>query len=277
MNNLIKRVVLLILILMVLVMGINIFMSFKDINGNEYESDIINKSNAKTLEIYDSKITNLIGRRNSDNTAVIKIKNASNFNISNIILYYDELDKNNKVISDAKTNIDMTLSADEVVQVQFTPKGFTDTIEITGYNYIVEDSSVNVDLKNNEIEIYENDKYLENSKNYEVMSINKINNKKHDKEDLTFVMKIKNTSQKNLGNIVLKIAEIDKNKEVVKIDHIIYNSILKPNDEAEIATSLYNSSYDVKILGYTYDDMENKSNIDIDLITHKVNIIDNKQ
>lgn len=277
MNNLIKRVVLLILILMVLVMGINIFMSFKDINGNEYESDIINKSNAKTLEIYDSKITNLIGRRNSDNTAVIKIKNASNFNISNIILYYDELDKNNKVISDAKTNIDMTLSADEVVQVQFTPKGFTDTIEITGYNYIVEDSSVNVDLKNNEIEIYENDKYLENSKNYEVMSINKINNKKYDKEDLTFVMKIKNTSQKNLGNIVLKIAEIDKNKEVVKIDHIIYNSILKPNDEAEIATSLYNSNYDVKILGYTYDDMENKSNIDIDLITHKVNIIDNKQ
>lgn len=277
MNNLIKRVVLLILILMVLVMGINIFMSFKDINAKEYESDIINKSNAKTLEIYDSKITNLIGRRNSDNTAVIKIKNASNFNISNIILYYDELDKNNKVISDAKTNIDMTLSADEVVQVQFTPKGFTDTIEITGYNYIVEDSSVNVDLKNNEIEIYENDKYLENSKNYEVMSINKINNKKHDKEDLTFVMKIKNTSQKNLGNIVLKIAEIDKNKEVVKIDHIIYNSILKPNDEAEIATSLYNSNYDVKILGYTYDDMENKSNIDIDLITHKVNIIDNKQ
>ncbi len=73
----------------------------------------------------------------------------------------------------------MTLSADEVVQVQFTPKGFTDTIEITGYNYIVEDSSVNVDLKNNEIEIYENDKYLENSKNYEVMSINKINNKKY--------------------------------------------------------------------------------------------------
>lgn len=277
MNNLIKRVVLLILILMVLVMGINIFMSFKDINAKEYESDIINKSNAKTLEIYDSKITNLIGRRNSDNTAVIKIKNASNFNISNIILYYDELDKNNKVISDAKTNIDMTLSADEVVQVQFTPKGFTDTIEITGYNYIVEDCSVNVDLKNNEIEIYENDKYLENSKNYEVMSINKINNKKHDKEDLTFVMKIKNTSQKNLGNIVLKIAEIDKNKEVVKIDHIIYNSILKPNDEAEIATSLYNSNYDVKILGYTYDDMENKSNIDIDLITHKVNIIDNKQ
>ena len=71
--------------------------------------------------------------------------------------------------------------------------------------------------------------------------------------------------------------EINKNKEIVKIDHIIYNSILKPEEEGEIVTSLYNSNYDVKILGYTYDDMENKSNIDIDLITHKVNIIDNKQ
>ena len=77
--------------------------------------------------------------------------------------------------------------------------------------------------------------------------------------------------------IIFANQEINKNKEIVKIDHIIYNSILKPEEEGEIVTSLYNSNYDVKILGYTYDDMENKSNIDIDLITHKVNIIDNKQ
>ena len=119
--------------------------------------------------------------------------------------------------------------------------------------------------------------YLENSKNYEVMSINKISKNRIAKNELIFVAEIKNISQKNLGNIVLKVAEINKNKEIVKIDHIIYNSILKPEEEGEIVTSLYNSNYDVKILGYTYDDMENKSNIDIDLITHKVNIIDNKQ
>ena len=119
--------------------------------------------------------------------------------------------------------------------------------------------------------------HKENSKNYEVMSINKISKNRIAKNELIFVAEIKNISQKNLGNIVLKVAEINKNKEIVKIDHIIYNSILKSEEEGEIVTSLYNSNYDVKILGYTYDDMENKSNIDIDLITHKVNIIDNKQ
>ena len=80
-----------------------------------------------------------------------------------------------------------------------------------------------------------------------------------------------------MGNIILRVAEIDQNKEIVKIDHIIYNSILKPEQKDEIVSSLYDSNYDIKIIGYTYDDMENKSNVDIDLITNKVNIIENGQ
>lgn len=59
------------------------------------------------------------------------------------------------------------------------------------------------------------------------MSINKISKNRIAKNELIFVAEIKNISQKNLGNIVLKVAEINKNKEIVKIDHIIYNSILK--------------------------------------------------
>ena len=217
------------------------------------------------------------------------MKNTSDLNISQIDIHYNELDKNNKVISASKIDMDITLSPDEVMQVDLTPKDYTDTIEIVGYTYIVEDCLVDVNLKENDVKILENEKYLENSKNYEVMSINRSISEEENfdsdskikdtsqKATSDFSAKIKNISQKNLGNIVLKVAEINKNKEIVKIDHIIYNSILKPNEEAIIDTSLYNSNYDVKILGYTYDDMENKSNIDIDLITHKVNIIDNKK
>ncbi|WP_455538382.1 hypothetical protein [Terrisporobacter sp.] len=272
MNNVIKKVILLILILIVLVTGISIFMSLKDKNNSEYESDVISKSSAKTLEICNKKVPNLGDKKNKDNTSIIKIKNTSNLNLSNIVLCYDELDKNNKVIFNGKVYMDMTLIPDEVIQVQFAPKDFADNIEIVGYYYIVEDCNVHVNLEDNEIKIYKNDKYLENSKNYEVMSINKTRD-----EGSNITMKIKNTSQKNLGNIVLKVAEINKNKEIVKIDHITYSSILRPNDEKEIVTSSHDSNHDVKILGYTYDDMENKSNIDIDLITHRVNIVDNKQ
>ena len=277
MNNMIKKLILIILIFIIVLIGINIYTSLINTHSKEYESDIISKSNAKTLEIYNHRITNLSERSGNDVTAIVKLINTSNLNIGQIVVYYDELDRNNKVVSDSKMDMDITLSPKEVMQVQFTPKDYTDTIEITGYTYIVEDCYVQVSLKDNEVKILENKEYLENSKNYEVMSINKISKNRIAKNELIFVAEIKNISQKNLGNIVLKVAEINKNKEIVKIDHIIYNSILKPEEEGEIVTSLYNSNYDVKILGYTYDDMENKSNIDIDLITHKVNIIDNKQ
>ncbi|HBI93502.1 MAG TPA: hypothetical protein DDY58_14375, partial [Terrisporobacter glycolicus] len=90
-----------------------------------------------------------------------------------------------------------------------------------------------VNLKDNETKTYENNKYLENSKNYDVMSISKVKTKPK-KDDLKFTIEIKNVSNKNLGNIVLKVAEIDKNKEIVKIDHIIYNSILKPEQQDKV-------------------------------------------
>jgi len=276
MNNIMKKSILLILILIVLIIGINIITSVKETKYSEYETGTINSSNAKTLQIDNNKITNLSDRTGNDVTAMTKIKNISKLNLSQIVLYYDELDKNENIISQSKTDIDITLSPNDVMQVQFTPKDYTDSIEITGYTYIAEDCSVVVNLKDNETKTYENNKYLENSKNYDVMSISK-GNTKSKKDDLNFTIEIKNVSNKNLGNIVLKVAEIDKNKEIVKIDHIIYNSILKPEQQDKIVSSLYDSNYDIKILGYTYDDMENKSNVDIDLITNKVNIVENGQ
>lgn len=276
MNNIMKKSILLILILIVLMIGINIITSVKETKYSEYKTGTINSSNAKTLQIDTNKITNLSERTGNDVTAMTKIKNISKLNLSQIVLFYDELDKNDNVISNSKIDIDITLSPNDIMQVQFTPKDYTDSIEITGYTYIAEDCSVVVNLKNNEIKTYGNNKYLENSKNYDVMSISKDNNRSK-QDDLNFTIEIENISDRNLGNIVLKVAEIDKNKEIVRVDHIIYNSILKPEQKDKVVSSLYDSNYDIKILGYTYDDMENKSNVDIDLITNKVNIVENGQ
>ena len=197
MNNTMKKSILLILIFIILIIGINIFMSTKETKYSEYESATINSNNAKTLQIDSNKITNLSTRSGSDTTSMTSIKNTSNLNLSQIIIYYDELDENGKVISESKTNIDITLSPKEVMQVRFTPKDYTYSIEITGYTYIAEDCSVVVDLKDNETKIFENKKYLENSKNYDVISISKVNKSKSQKDDLNFSIEIENISDKN--------------------------------------------------------------------------------
>ena len=252
-----------------------IFISLKQ-NNEQYESNIINEENAQTLQIDNTKITNLTERSGNNSGSMINIKNISNLNLSQIILYYNELDENNNEVSNSKI-YDVTLTPKEVMQVQFVPKDYTNTIEVTGYRYIAEDCKVNIGLEDNLINISENDKYLENSKNYDVMSIKKIDKENAYKMIYLIGVEIENISQKTLGNIVLKIAEINKIDEIIRVDHVTFNSILKPGQREYIISSLSTSDHDVKILGYTYDDTESKSNIDIDLITHKVNIIDNKK
>lgn len=276
MKNVIKTIILILLIFIIFSIGILIFSNLKQ-NNEQYESNIINEKNSQTLQIYNTKITNLTERSRDNSEAMTKIKNVSNLNLSKIVLYYNELDENNNKVSNSKIYVDVTLTPEEVMQIQFVTKDYTNTIEVTGYSYIVEDSKVSVGLKNDEVDISENDKYLENSKNYEVMSIKKIDKENALQNDLSYLVEIENISQKTLGNIVLRIAEVNKHDEIISVDHVAFNSVLKPGQREEVISSLTTPKYYIKILGYTYDDIESKSNIDIDLITHKVNIIDNKK
>ena len=73
MNNMIKKLILLILIFIIVLIGINIYTSLINTHSKEYESDIISKSNAKTLEIYNHRITNLSERSGNDVTAIVKM------------------------------------------------------------------------------------------------------------------------------------------------------------------------------------------------------------
>lgn len=275
MKNMIKKIVLIILALVVLALGIYTITSLQNNKSKEYESDVVNKENAFALEFDNIIITNIHESFTNGLTSSAVLKNTSDLNLSQINVYYNELDKNENIVSQSKVLLDMTLKPGDVSLVEFVPKDYTYTIAITGYTYITEDSEVQINLQNNEVKIKENTKYLENSKNYEVLSINKLNDIENVYNSSTYGVEIENISEKNLGNIVLRIGEVNDENQFVTIDHITFNSLLEPGQREEIISSISKPEYEVKILGYTYDDIQSKSNIDIDLVTHKVNIIDN--
>lgn len=275
MKNMIKKIVLIILALVVLALGIYTITSLQNNKSKEYESDVVNKENAFALEFDNIIITNIHESFTNGLTSSAVLKNTSDLNLSQINVYYNELDKNENIVSQSKVLLDMTLKPGDVSLVEFVPKDYTYTIAITGYTYITEDSEVQINLRNNEVKIKENTKYLENSKNYEVLSINKLNDIENVYNSSTYGVEIENISEKNLGNIVLRIGEVNDENQFVTIDHITFNSLLEPGQREEIISSISKPEYEVKILGYTYDDIQSKSNIDIDLVTHKVNIIDN--
>ena len=87
MKNVIKTIILILLIFIIFSIGILVFSNLKQ-NNEQYESNIINEKNSQTLQIDNTKITNLTERSRDNSGAMTKIKNVSNLNLSKIVLSF---------------------------------------------------------------------------------------------------------------------------------------------------------------------------------------------
>ena len=245
---------------------------------NESEKEIgyeVAKSEAKVLEIENTKITG-ISHNTTKNNVSTKIKNKSNKILKNISINYVELDENQNKISTKQVPVEISLKRDEKALIKIIPQNYTYTIDIIGYSYETEDYNVNVDLNENTANIEklsnleEKQKELEDMLKYDILEIYDFKGI----DDTSYKVKIKNNSQKNLGNII-KVAEKNSDGEYISVSNISNNSTLKAKDFSALMLNSTDKENTLEIIGYTYDDIENKSNIDIDLKTNTASIVRN--
>ncbi|SCI16585.1 hypothetical protein [Romboutsia sp. 1001713B170207_170306_H8] len=273
MIKILNKSILIIFILVVSIIGL------VSCNKNNIENDnkvtlngtLIEKSKAKALSIDEINISQI---HNKENNGMIidKIKNVSDFNISDIWIIYNELDNDGKIISESKMFLDMTLLPGDVFKATFKVKEASEGINITSYAYTTNDNDVVVNLKDGSVKVSEKSNEVVESGEYEVLSFSDIEKIEESNDGDTYVVKMKNNSSKNLGNITLKIVEINKKGEYIKINHESSYSALKPLEEAEITIKSYKYTEEIKLIGYIYDDVDTKSNIDIDLESKEAQI-----
>lgn len=241
-------------------------------NDDKYIPSIeINENNAKAISIMNTEITNISNLDKNETDTLTKIENSSNFYISNIWIGYEELDKNNNIISNSETFLDLTLAPGESSSVMFSHKEYSKSIKVISYGYQAEDKDVIVNLKNDVMKIKDNEEQIENSKGYEVLTISEIYQENDSKDTNTYKVKIKNSSQEDLGNIALKIGELEKGEYRV-VNHLSAYNVLKASEEIEIDIVSSTDADKLKILGYSYDDIKEKASIDIDLKSHRAKI-----
>ncbi len=272
MRKILKRSYLLVIILLfniIILIGCANDNTDKKNNDRYIPSIEINKNNAKVVSIMNTEITNISNADKNENDTMTKIENSSNFYISDIWLGYEELDKNNNMISNSETFLALTLAPGESSSVVFPHKEYSKSIKVTSYGYQAENKDVTVNLKKGYVKIKDNEEQIENSKGYEVLTISEIY-KEDDSED-TYKVKVKNLSQKNLGNIALKIGEL-KDGEYIAVNHLPTYNILKTSEEIEMNIVSSTEADELIILGYSYDDIKEKANIDIDLKSHRAKI-----
>ncbi|WP_447513737.1 hypothetical protein [Clostridioides difficile] len=242
-----------------------------DIQTEDKNEIKIDEGNAKVLNIGKSEIINIDEGDKVDTST--KVENNSTFNISNVELIYNEYDENKKIISsDSKALLDMTLMPGKVAYIECGHKTFVKGVEVYAYEYEAEGKIVYVNLKENTINIRNNNIKLENSSQYEVLSTSELKKVNESNEGITYQVKVKNSSSKDLGNIILKTAEVNENGEYLTVNRIPSYKILKPSEETDIDILCSTKAKSVEIVGYTYDDIKEKANVDIDLKSHKVKI-----
>lgn len=246
--------------------------------NTKYKSDIviknieINEDNGRVLNLSSTEILNISKNKNNKLEVSVGIKNRSKFDISNINFKYEEFDKNKNKIANSKTFSDISLNPDDKANISFGHKKYTETIKITGYSYEVFDKKVFVDLVNDKVKIRENKYIAENSSDYEVLVVPSEKEILASKKGNTYSINIVNSSDKDLGNVIVKIAQINQDNEYTKVHNISANSVLKPLDDVNIEVTMLEDVKNIQVIGYSYDDLRLKSNITINLKSHQVKI-----
>ncbi len=272
MNKLHKKVL---FISILLIVNILILISFnsKDIYDEEslYYTTNINHENAKVLLIEDIKNNNDDNLTNEINLYKV-IKNVSNFSIYNILITYEEINNNNDISAKSQVFLDLTLNPNESSEISFFNDDKVKKINIVSYEYYTLDKEVKVNLKDNTVDINKSNLNLKDSKEYEVLTTSEIYKVKNSNEIDTYELDIKNTSRKQLGNITVKIGQLDKDGKYIMIDNISSYNILKPSENIKMEIKALDNTKSIELLGYSYDDVKEKANINIDLKLHKASI-----
>lgn len=259
------KVVIVMSILFVVISGTVVFL---DMTRSKDVSDF-DKTKADVLEIENIKITN-ISNSASNKEVTTKIKNKLDKTISNINIEYDELDqKDNKIYSN-NVSVDVSLNKDEKAVVSIVPQSYTNTIDIVGYKYNTEDYNVYVDLNDSNIKVVSLDENKRNEEKHDILSLSELEKI----DDTNYLLKVKNLSNKNLGNIILKVAELNSEKEYVNVVNVPYNNILKEKEEIELRLSAGENTT-LEVIGYTYDDMNEKLSVAVDLKSNNSEIVKN--
>ncbi|WP_296644713.1 hypothetical protein [Romboutsia sp. 13368] len=270
--NILNKKVILILLLLAVNTVILVACKSNNINNDNNEKVYgvnIDKDNAKVLSIKDIENENDL---NNELHLSKNIKNISDFSIYNILINYEEVNNKDNIISKAQLFLDLTLKPNESSLISFFNDEKIKDINIVSYEYHTLDKVVTVNLKDNSVVINKSLINLKDSKEYEVLSTSKIYKVKNSNETNTYAIDIKNTSKKELGNITIKIGQLNENGEYIIVDNISSYNVLKPSEGINMEIKALENTEKIELLGYSYDDIKNKANISIDLKLHKASV-----
>lgn len=282
MNNIINKILLICTMLMITVSMLSGCSSNESITDNNINKKIesesveidINKKDAKVLKIGKTEIIDENKNGNSEVLDLIdtktKVTNTSNFNIRNIELTFREYDKDNIALAKTEALCKISLKPNESVYIQAAHKKYTKDIKVMGYSYNLGDKLVDVDLETNKINISKTRERVLKDTKYNILAISK-------PEILTEVngayssnITIKNISDKDIGSVVLEVAELNDKNEYTNVKYLDSYKVIKKSQEVNLSSVYSDKSNRLEVIGYIYDDIRDNTTVEVNLKLNEV-------
>ena len=225
----------------------------------------INEKNAKVLDIGKPQSVN---ESNNSSTIVdtkTKVTNISDFDIRNIQLTLREYDKDKNALAKTEALSKITLSPVESVYLQSAHKKYAKTSEVISYSYNVSNKLVSVDLLDDKVNIINTKEKIVKNKNYDILAISEPKILNQVDGGYNSEITIKNLSDKDIGSVVLELAELNGNKEYTNISYVDSYEVIKKNQEVKLYSVHPSDVKKLEVVGYIYDDVKNNTTVEVNL------------
>ncbi|GAA0714955.1 hypothetical protein GCM10008904_31270 [Paraclostridium ghonii] len=283
MNNIINKTLIICTMLIVTVSMFSGCTSNESVTDNnikvkkledEVESVNISEKDAKVLKIGKTEIINENKDGNNANLKLIdtktKVTNVSDFNIRNIELTLREYDKDNTALAKTESLSKITLKPNESADIQAAHKKYAENAKVIGYSYNVGNKLVDVDLETNKVDISNTrDRIIKDTK-YDILGISKPEIVNEVNGGYSSKITIKNISDKDIGSVVLQVAELNDENEYTNISYLDSYEVIKKSQEVSLISVHSEDAKNLEVIGYIYDDVKDNTTVEVNLKLNEV-------
>ena len=225
----------------------------------------INDKNAKALEISKPEVINETKDSHNLIDTKTKVKNISNFDIRNIQLTFREYDRDNNALAKTDALSKITLKPGESVYIQSAHKKYAKSADVIAYTYGTGDKWVNVDTLNHKVNITDIKEKIVKNKKYDILTISEPKLVNQVDGGYNSQITIKNLSDKDIGSVVIELAELNGNNEYTNVSYVDSYEVIKKYQEIKLNSVHPNDAKKLEVIGYIYDDIKDNTTVEVNL------------
>lgn len=223
----------------------------------------INEKNAKALEISKPEVVNKTDNQHNLIDTKTKVKNVSDFDIRNIQLTFREYDKDNNALAKTDALSKITLTPGESVYIQSAHKKYAKSADVIAYTYIAGDKLVNVDILDNKVNITNIKERVVKNKKYDILAISQPKVINQVEGGYNSEITIKNLSDKDIGSVVIELAELNGDNEYTNVSYVDSYEVIKKDQEIKLTSVHPNDAKKLEVIGYIYDDVKDNTTVEV--------------